>query len=163
MTAVEINDTNRHAANALIEKYFFTLDMVCRGEVIAMQTQDGFLCEKDGIFVGVITFMRRGDMLDITALCTDVQGQGVGTMLLTMVKEQAVLQNMAGVSLITTNDNLNALYFYQRQGFLLSHADIGAVTRARAIKPQIPLFGEYDIPIKDELELVWRTQFKAKA
>ena len=56
--------------------------------------------------------------------------------------------------LITTNDNVNALRFYQRRGFRLAAVHPGAVDRARTtMKPEIPFVGDYGIPLRDELEL----------
>ena len=56
--------------------------------------------------------------------------------------------------LVTTNDNTDALRWYQRRGFVLVGAHPGAVTEARAeLKPTIPLEGEHGIEIRDELEL----------
>ncbi|MFD0788518.1 GNAT family N-acetyltransferase, partial [Micromonospora azadirachtae] len=59
--------------------------------------------------------------------------------------------------LITTNDNLRALRFYQRRGLRLVGVDPGAVDRARRLKPEIPLLGEDGIPLHDELILELRT------
>lgn len=57
----------------------------------------------------------------------------------------------------TTNDNLDALRFYQRRGFELVELRATAVERSRAaLKPSIPARGYYDLPIRDELELVRR-------
>jgi hypothetical protein len=53
----------------------------------------------------------------------------------------------------TTNDNLNALRFYQRRGFRMTEVRPGAVDRARSQKPSIPLVGEFGIPIHDEIDL----------
>jgi len=59
--------------------------------------------------------------------------------------------------LVTTNDNLEALRFYQRRGFVLSALRPGAVDEARrGLKPQISAVGEFGIPIRDELELELR-------
>ena len=55
--------------------------------------------------------------------------------------------------LITTNDNLNALRFYQGRGFRLVAVHPGAVEASRRLKPQIPELGSFGIPIRDELEL----------
>ena len=56
--------------------------------------------------------------------------------------------------LVTTNDNVDALRFYQRLGFRLRALRAGAVDDARRdLKPSIPV--EHDgIAIRDELELV---------
>jgi hypothetical protein len=56
--------------------------------------------------------------------------------------------------LISTNDNLNALKFYQKRGFSLVKLYKNAVNETRKkIKPEIPLIGENGIPIRDEVEL----------
>ena len=55
---------------------------------------------------------------------------------------------------ITTNDNVDALRFYQRRGFCLVGVHRGAVDRSRAsLKPEIPAAGAYRIPLRDEIEL----------
>lgn len=56
--------------------------------------------------------------------------------------------------MITTNDNLDALRFYQRRGFRLVALHAGAVDAARAtLKPSIAEVGDHGIPIRDELVL----------
>jgi hypothetical protein len=56
--------------------------------------------------------------------------------------------------MLTTNDNVDALRFYQRRGFRLTAIRCGAVDQARrTLKPQIPVIGNYGIPIRDEIEL----------
>jgi hypothetical protein len=50
---------------------------------------------------------------------------------------------------ITTNDNTDALRFYQRRGFCLVKVHRGAVDRSRAsLKPEIPVVGAYGIPLR---------------
>jgi hypothetical protein len=54
----------------------------------------------------------------------------------------------------TTNDNVDALRFYQRRGFRLAELHAGGVDKSRAtLKPDIPTTGEYGIPLRDELIL----------
>jgi DNA-3-methyladenine glycosylase I len=60
------------------------------------------------------------------------------------------------VHLSTTNDNLHSLGFYQRRGFELLSIRRGAVTESRKRKPGIPLLGENEIPLRDEIELELR-------
>ena len=56
--------------------------------------------------------------------------------------------------LVTTNDNLDALGFYQRRGWHLSALSSGAVDEARReIKPSIGEIAANGIAIRDELEL----------
>ncbi|MFP3471139.1 GNAT family N-acetyltransferase, partial [Micrococcus sp. SIMBA_144] len=57
------------------------------------------------------------------------------------------------ITLITTNDNLAALKFYQKRGFVMTAIHRNAVEKARKIKPEIPLIGNDGIPIRDEIQL----------
>ena len=61
--------------------------------------------------------------------------------------------------LITTNDNLNALRFWQKRGFHLIKIYPSAIDKvSRKIKPQIPKMGADGIPIRDEIELEMKLQ-----
>jgi hypothetical protein len=55
--------------------------------------------------------------------------------------------------LITTNDDLRALGFYQKRGMSLVMVYRNAMDLARKLKPQIPLVGLNCIPFRDEIEL----------
>jgi hypothetical protein len=54
---------------------------------------------------------------------------------------------------ISTNDNLHALLFYQKRSFTLVTVHRHAVDAARQLKPRIPLIGNDQIPLHDEIEL----------
>jgi GNAT superfamily N-acetyltransferase len=79
---------------------------------------------------------------------------GIGTALLDALVAQLVPKGVRELRLSTTNDNLDALRFYQRRGFRLIELRAGAMTEARRIKPTIPEMGEHGIPMRDELRLV---------
>jgi ribosomal protein S18 acetylase RimI-like enzyme len=55
---------------------------------------------------------------------------------------------------VTTTDNLPAIGLYQSMGFRLVRIRPDAVTRARRIKPHIPLIGYRGIPLRDEIDMV---------
>jgi len=59
------------------------------------------------------------------------------------------------VWLVTTNDNADALAWYERRGFRVVDVRVGAVDRAReTLKPSIPKHNqENGLPISDEIEL----------
>jgi GNAT superfamily N-acetyltransferase len=58
----------------------------------------------------------------------------------------------------TTNDNVDALRFYQRRGFRFLEVRVGAVDAARStLKPAIPLVGDHGIELHDEIELFRRS------
>jgi ribosomal protein S18 acetylase RimI-like enzyme len=73
--------------------------------------------------------------------------------LLAAVAEEAVRRGARRLWLITRNDNLDALRFYQRRGMRLCAIHRDAIDQARLVKPSIPLVGNFGIAIRDELEL----------
>ncbi|WP_433130674.1 GNAT family N-acetyltransferase [Micromonospora sp. CA-240977] len=107
--------------------------------------------------VGALTYRVDEDGLEVVTLVAAVPGGGVGTALLSAATSIAAETGLARVWLITSNDNLRALRFYQRRGLRLVRVDRGAVDRARQLKPEIPLVGEDGIPLHDELVLERRT------
>jgi GNAT superfamily N-acetyltransferase len=103
----------------------------------------------DGTLAGVLTYVVRDDECEILTLHTAEQWTGAGSALIEAVERKA-----RRLWLITTNDNVDALRFYQRRGFRLAELRAGAVDESRArLKPEIPETGEYGIPIRDELIL----------
>ena len=124
--------------------------MIVHGEVIQYDEVDGFV---HGDWNGLITFSIRGDECEITSLDSLQQGKGIGTALIDEVVSEAKERSCRRVFLITTNDNLQALGFYQRHGFSLVAVHRGAVNESRRLKPSIPLIGANNIPLRDEIEL----------
>jgi ribosomal protein S18 acetylase RimI-like enzyme len=127
--------------------------MVVNGETFHAAGLPGFVVEQAGRVIGLATYCLEKTSCKLLSLDSLVEGQGVGTALLEAVIEAARLAGCRRFSLVTTNDNLSALRFYQRRGFRLTNLRPGAVDEARKIKPSIPLTGEHGIPIRDELEM----------
>lgn len=74
--------------------------------------------------------------------------------LIEAIGQLARRQGCTRLWVITTNDNVDALRFYQRRGFCLVRVHRGAVDGSRAsLKPEIPPVGAYGIPLRDEIEL----------
>lgn len=78
---------------------------------------------------------------------------GVGTALIEAVESVASERGCNRVWLITTNDNLDALRFYQRHGFRLVGVARNAIEESRKIKPQTSAICLYGIPTRDEIGL----------
>ena len=127
--------------------------MVDRGVVYQPDHLEGFIAYQGPDCVGEITYAFNDGDCEIVTLDSECEGQGLGTKLINAVVEEARKQNCRRVFLITTNDNLNALGFYQKRGFALVRIHRGAVTESRKIKPSIPLIGMNNIPLRDEIEL----------
>jgi GNAT superfamily N-acetyltransferase len=115
---------------------------------------DGFaVMNEQGAIAGLITFHMEGAGCEIISLDSLEPNQGIGTSLIRLVEQRAKQAGCRRISLITTNDNLHALGFYQRRGYKLVKLYPNAVDRARQIKPEIPLYADNGIPIRDELVL----------
>jgi len=106
--------------------------------------------------VGLITYQLQDNQCEIVTLDSLKSGAGIGSALIEAVKAAASQMGCIRIWLITTNDNLNALRFYQKRGFELVAVHRDAIERSRQIKPEIPLIGEYGIPIRDKIELELR-------
>jgi len=69
------------------------------------------------------------------------------------VEKLAKMKNCSRIWLITTNDNVDALRFYQKRGYEIKSVHRYAIEESRKIKPQLPFVGKYGIPIRDEIEM----------
>jgi ribosomal protein S18 acetylase RimI-like enzyme len=114
----------------------------------------GFVAERAGRLIGLLSYDIAGDMLEIVTLNAIERRVGIGTMLVDAAIGVARRSGCREIRLTTTNDNIDALRFYQRRGFRLAELRPGAVDRARREKPEIPRTGEYGIPLRDEIDLM---------
>ena len=146
------NQDKDWAAQFVLEQWGSYL-MVSRGVLYDVTTHPGFVAVVDGERVGLITYLIRGDQCEITLLESIRPSIGVGTALIAATKEAALQAGSHRLWLITTNDNIHALRFYQKRGFVLVAIHRDAVAQSRLLKPQIPSIGNDDIPIRDEIEL----------
>ena len=124
-----------------------------RGELRDASVLPALVAERDGERVGLLTYEVVGDELEVMSIESWDEGSGVGTELLAAAVDAARLSGCRRIWLITTNDNLRALRFYQRRGMRLVKVYPGVVAAARALKPSIPLVGQDGIEVTDELEL----------
>ena len=128
-------------------------EMIAHGNIHRPEQLDGFIVEDGEEWIGLITFVIKGKECEVTSLDSLREGQGIGSLLIEKAVEEARLNNCERLFLITTNDNLHALGFYQKRGFALVAVYRGAVNQSRKIKPSIPLVGNDGIPLRDEIEL----------
>jgi ribosomal protein S18 acetylase RimI-like enzyme len=106
-----------------------------------------------GTVTGVLAYAVADDALEVVSIAAVRPGRGAGTALLTAVVDEARRRGLRRLWLVTTNDNLRALRFYQRRGLRIVGVRPGAVDDARRLKPGIPQVGAYGIPLHDELIL----------
>jgi GNAT superfamily N-acetyltransferase len=137
----------------------FTLELwgsnkvVSRGVVYYPQDLPGFEAMYDGEKVGLVTYNVTGTSCEIVTINSIHPFAGVGTAMIEAVKNVALQSGCERLWLITTNDNMNALRFYQKREFVLVAIHRDALDISRKLKPEIPLIGNDGIPLRDEIEL----------
>jgi GNAT superfamily N-acetyltransferase len=146
-------DTQRQAVMALFRQLWGSTEMVVSSGVFDIQDLDGLVARQADRIVGIISYTWTTKWLEIVSLDSLVENQGIGSQLLQAAEKIAQENDRHQTSLITTNDNLRALGFYQQRGYHLTELYPNAVTKARQIKPEIPLQADNGIPIRDELRL----------
>jgi len=106
-----------------------------------------------GDLLGLVTYHIQNNQCEIVSIDSLLEGIGIGTQLIQAVEIAAREHGCVRLWLITTNDNTQALRFYQKRNFHLVAVHRGAIEISRQLKPEIPLLGIDDIPIRDEIEL----------
>lgn len=128
-------------------------EMITRGNIYRPEQLEGFVIEEEDEWIGLLTFVIKDGECEVTSLDSLREGQGIGSKLIDQAIEESRARGCKRLFLITTNDNLNALGFYQKRGFEIAAIYRGAVNESRKIKPSIPLVGFNNIPLRDEIEL----------
>jgi len=124
------------------------------GELLDPLDYSALVVDDNGRVAGLLTYIVDPEQCEILSLHVDAQWLGMGTRLLAALEEQAKNRGCDRLIVLTTNDNVDALRFYQRRGFSLAALHKGAVDKSRVLlKPEIPKLGDYGIPLRDELEL----------
>jgi len=152
MAVINITQAHKKEVIEFFQAHWGTTEMVISSGVYDCSRLEGiaFLDESQKV-VGLVTYIIRDHECEIISLDSTEEGKGIGTLLVQAVEEQARQHHCTVISLITTNDNLHALKFYQKRGYHLVEIFRNAVEHARALKPEIPLIGNDGIPIRDEI------------
>jgi ribosomal protein S18 acetylase RimI-like enzyme len=152
----EVRDDERAWLRATIEERWGDEIAVGRGRVWTPHELPAMVAVDDsGERVGVATYVVEGAVAELVSIDALRTGAGVGRALLDAVAATARAAGAEQLLVMTTNDNLAALRFYQRNGFRLAELRPGAVDEARAtLKPAIPETGNDGIPLRDEIDLV---------
>ncbi len=156
MSEIRIRDVSpdeRAWVRVLIRERWGDESVVAHGARYVPHELAGLVAEREGERVGLITYRIAGGACEVVTVDSLHPGQGIGTALLDAVVSAAQDARCKRVWVITTNDNLEALRFYQKRGFVLVAVHPNALERSRQLKPQIPLVGAHGIPLRDEIEL----------
>jgi ribosomal protein S18 acetylase RimI-like enzyme len=125
--------------------------VVDRGGVWHPAELPGFAAFDGDQCVGLVTYEIDGAACEVVTIDALREGVGIGTALLEAVADAARTAGCSRVQLLTTNNNLRALAFYQKRGFRLVGLRPGAIDEERKLKPSMPELDAAGLPIRDEL------------
>ena len=152
MRLQKINEKYRDTVNQILKDEWHCPPSISRGKIIDTTILPGFLFIEDDKIKGIVTYNIDNEECEIVTLNSFEENKGIGTALIRGVLDIAKKSDCKRIWLITTNDDINAIRFYQKKGFDLKAAHINAMEISRKLKPSIPLIGMDSIPIKHELE-----------
>ncbi|MEF7562081.1 GNAT family N-acetyltransferase [Bacillus infantis] len=154
MRIIPADQLDKEKAAAFFQENWGSPQMVISTGIYHCDELPGFAAiDSAHNIIGLITFADSAEGREIISLDAGMEGQGIGSGLLKAAEADAKQKGISKMALITTNDNLNALRFYQKRGYQLMKVLRNAVEEARKIKPEIPVFGIDGIPLRDELIL----------
>lgn len=155
MKTIQITEIEKQKVTQFFSTHWGSPQMVISSGVYHCDELDGYavMNEKEEI-IGLLTYITEENECEIISLDSTVENKGIGSSLLQKLEEHCKTSQVERIKLITTNDNLHALGFYQKRGYLLEVLFPNAVQQARKLKPTIPFIADNGIPIRDELLLV---------
>ena len=137
----------------LLQECWGSVNVVSRGRLYHADQLSGFIAAAGGTNIGLVTYSVNGTECEVVTLNSIAEIRGAGSALMKAVESSARNAGCTHLRVVTTNDNLKALRFYQKRGFVLAALRCKAVEQSRRLKPEIPLIGYDGIPIRDEIEL----------
>lgn len=148
----EAADVDRAGASELFRRDFGRTGIVAFGQLMDLDAAPTIVAEMNGEIGGALAYRLVDAGLHIVALATDPMWQrsGVGGHLVAEAELLARRLNIPKVIVTMTNDNLPALYFYQRRGYYVTGWIPNGVAQY-AKSASLPGFG--GIPIRDEVRL----------
>jgi ribosomal protein S18 acetylase RimI-like enzyme len=147
----EATDDDRRAARELFQQDFGRTQIVAFGEVMDIDQMPALVAVMYTDPSGALAYRLLGDALHIVALATDPMWQrsGVGGHLVAEAELLARRLKLTRIAVATTNDNLPALYFYQRRGYRMTALIPNSVVE----HTHQEVAGFAGIPVRDEIRL----------
>jgi GNAT superfamily N-acetyltransferase len=152
------NEEDRAQVRELFLAEFGHLTIVAFGEVMHAGDEPALVAEMRDDLAGALAYREAGDALHVVAVATDPlwQRAGVGGYLLAEAELLARARSLSRMIAATSNDNIPALYFYQRHGYRLTAVEPDAFA-AHLVQPNSPGFA--GITIQDEVQMEKRLAY----
>ncbi len=142
---------DREPTLALFRRDFGRAAIVAFGEVMTLEDHPVIVAEMKGELAGALAYRLLPDAFHVIALATDPMWQRSGVASYLVVESELLTRRHGLDRLVfaTTNDNLPALYFYQRRGWTITEVAAGSMIPHAAA----PLVGFAGIQVRDEIRL----------
>jgi ribosomal protein S18 acetylase RimI-like enzyme len=121
------------------------------GELVDASGCPGLMAVVDDERAGLLTYRPSGVEIEVLTLHVANPGIGIGRSLMDALWAEAEESGVGRIWLVTTNDNVRAIDFYQRWGMDLAELIRDGVAASRRVKPGIPEVGDNGIPVRHEL------------
>ena len=148
----EIREDDRQVINNILIEQWESTNITIRGKIVDGTKLNGFIAKINDKLVGLITYLIEEGECEICTLNSFIENKGIGSSLIEKVKFVAKENNCSRLKLVTTNDNIRGIEFYQRRGFNFANLYKDSISKARLLKPEIPMYADNGLPIKDEIE-----------
>ncbi len=150
-TIRQARDDDRRAVEELCDRAWGETEIDTFGRTFDVLSGDNIVAEVGSGLVGMISlFVHAGELaIVLLSVYPEHQGAGIGKALLDAAFERAVTRRLPFIKAGVSNDDISGLYFYQRNGFVITDVALGAM--ADRLGAAVPGFA--GIPIRDELRL----------
>lgn len=152
MKYVPVNDANRKQIKRLLIDQWYTTDMIIRGVSVDMTKAGGIAAYEKESIVGLVLYAITDSICHLISLNSLIRHKGIATELISRVADIARGGHCTKIVAVTTNDNIDAIRFYQKRGFDMAYLYHDALAVSRKMKPQIPLMAENGIPMRHEIQ-----------
>ena len=135
----------------LADHFWGETEVQCFGESYDVTRLPAYVARVDTEVVGSLSFAVERDQLIIVLLnvLPEFQGQGCAARLIEAAVGEAKDRGLSRLAVATSNDDLPALYLYQRHGFTITGARLGEILCHHGGEER----GFAGIPVRDELRL----------
>lgn len=145
----------RDIARQLVKRKWGTDAVVIGGKVRSVDDM-ALLAARDpkGVLLGVAYYILTESIALLGAIvATEAGGSGAGSALFEAVAAEGRQRGLRKLRAVTTNDNFEAMRFYQKRGMHFMTLFPGGMNAFRAFRPQLISEGRHGIPCRDMLEL----------
>jgi len=153
MNIIALTNEHKEETERIAAGTWGSTSVAVHHELFDLRELPCYVAVSDKKILGYCYYRIFGGECEIMAIESVAPGKGVGSALIDAVAAKAKSEKCSRVYVNTSNDNTNALRFYQRRGFTMCAVRWNEFDHLRTIKPTIPLIGDDDIPLLHEIEL----------